>query len=93
MEQHSLQLAPEKTEVVVLRGPWKKSSRETPVFVLKGRRLIIARAAKYLVIMIDDIGSFNVEYATKKAEGRVAQLIRIMRNIGGATKCKATDTM
>lgn len=28
IENHKLHLAPEKTEVAVLRGPWKKTDRE-----------------------------------------------------------------
>lgn len=85
MEEHKLELAPEKTEVVILKGPWKKTERERPRFLLKGTQLKPQRDLKYLGIVLDDIGTFgkHIQIAVDKAEARLGTLSRLMRNTGG----------
>lgn len=59
MAIHQLELAPVKTEAVVLHGLWKKQQTESPRFMLRGMEIRLSRAVRYFDIILDDIGSFE----------------------------------
>lgn len=87
MEFHQLELAPHKTEAVVLKGPRR---REGVACRLKDIEIRPKRAVKYLGVLLDDNGSFgeHIKWVANKAEERAATLSRIMPNIGGPSSKK-----
>lgn len=87
---HELELAPQKTEAVILKGPRKRLHRNEVTFDCKGTTIHPKRAIKYLGIMLDDGLTFSehIKKTVEKVEKRTASLSRIMPNIGGPTSCK-----
>ncbi|KAI5703571.1 hypothetical protein M8J75_013476 [Diaphorina citri] len=84
MVNHGLELAPEKSEAVLLIG--RKSCG--PVHIhLNGAEIPLSDNVKYLGVILDRRLSFkqHVDYVTKKAMARVEALQKIMPRQGGAT--------
>lgn len=87
MRDHSLVLAPEKTEAVILKG---RRNRDYVSFNLDGETIGLRPSTKYLGVTVDDRGTFkkHVGAVAAKAESRVASLNRIMPNLGGPSSGK-----
>lgn len=87
METHKLQLAPEKTEAVILRG---KRARQNVSFNLGGVKITPKPSIKYLGVHFGANGSFaaHITKTAVKAEKRAGNLKRLMPNIGGASSSK-----
>lgn len=87
MAAHELTLAPDKSEAVLMRGG---RSREHVSFDLGGVAIIPKKAIRYLGVIINDRGTFgqHIEAATRRADSRLAQLARLMPNIGGPSSGK-----
>lgn len=88
-KQH-LELAPQKTEAVILKGPRRRTERNNVTFECKGISIQPKRAVKYLGIILDDGLTFSkhIKETLEKADRRTASLSRIMPNIGGPPSCK-----
>jgi hypothetical protein len=87
MEEHRLELAPEKTEAIMLIG--RRKCR--PIRIrLQGHIVATKRQVKYLGVVLDQGLSFSphVEYAVKKAAKAVASLGRLMPRTYGAGEAK-----
>lgn len=87
MRDHRLQLAPDKTEVLLMKG---KRRRDHIAFSLDGVILKPAKTVTYLGVTLDERGSFgqHVKNAVSKAEQKGARLARLMPNIRGPTSGK-----
>lgn len=87
MEDHLLELAPEKTEAVLLIG--RKRCRDLQL-ELRGHRIKPQREVKYLGVMLDRglTGSAHVSYVTKKVAKATAGLARLMPRVDGAQEDK-----
>lgn len=87
MEKHKLNLAPEKTEAVLVRGG---RARDHVSFILEGARIQPKKSIKYLGITINNRGTFgqHIVNATARAESKLASLIRVMPNVGGPSSAK-----
>ncbi|KAG5861636.1 hypothetical protein JTB14_024565 [Gonioctena quinquepunctata] len=81
LAEHQLQLAAEKTEAVILRGPRARDSS----LKIGGETIKPCKAARYLGVDVDDRPSF-VEHI-EKADRCAAALSRLMPNIGGPSSC------
>nr|CAH7729394.1 unnamed protein product [Callosobruchus chinensis] len=88
MEQHDLNLAPEKTEAVILRGD--RTKRGSVVFQIKGQQVVPGKSLVYLGIHIDNERCFgvHVKKVIEKAEKKIAILSRLMPNVGGPSSNK-----
>lgn len=86
MTKHGLQIAVQKTEAIVLKGPRKRNIR----FNLRGQEISCVKQTKYLGVVLDDKLIFgpHVKYAVRRAESRLSALSRIMPNIGGPGNLK-----
>ncbi|XP_015189936.1 PREDICTED: uncharacterized protein LOC107073752, partial [Polistes dominula] len=86
MKHHSLQLVPNKTEAVIIKG----RRRRDLYFRLDWTEVIPVKVVKYLCIMIDYRLSFRKHFdrIVTKAEQRAATLTRFMPNIGGPSTKK-----
>ncbi|KAJ8911977.1 hypothetical protein NQ315_003255 [Exocentrus adspersus] len=83
LEDRHLELAPEKSEAVMVKGP-----KNVPIrahIEIKGRMIDIKKTVKYLGVIIDWQGYFgpHVRYVCHKASDRAASLSRLLPNIGG----------
>lgn len=80
MWRHHLEVAPQKSEAIILKGPRK---REGVKFEIGGRN--ITKAVKYLGVTLDEGLYFgpHVKKTAEKAEKSVTMLARLMPNIGG----------
>lgn len=87
MEHHDLQIAPSKSEAVILRGPRR---REEMHFKILGYRIAPGPELKYLGVIMDDRLSFgaHVKYVIEKAEARLSNMLRILPNVGGPSNKK-----
>lgn len=87
MQYNGLDLAPHKTEAVIIKGP---RDRRRVTFTLDDTEIIPKRSIKYLGIWIDDKGSWgdHIKATCKKAEQRMAALTRLMPNLGGPSSGK-----
>lgn len=84
MQEHELQLAPEKSEAVLLIG--RKSCG--PIHLnIDGKEIPIKERVKYLGVILDQQMTFgpHVHYVAEKASARANALIRLMPRHGGAT--------
>lgn len=83
----NLELAPEKTEAVLLT---KRRKIEPLRFEIQGRTFDPSNAVKYLGVWLDTKMSFaeHVNHATIKAEKTVRALSNLMPNIGGPKSSK-----
>lgn len=83
MERNSLELAPQKTEAIILKGPRK--SRDDIVIKLAGVEIKPKKSIKYLGIHLDVQRNFgvHVKETTAKADRAIAKLSRLMPNVGG----------
>lgn len=82
MVENKLQVAPEKSEAIVIAGRKKYG----PINIKLGGQIInIKNNLKYLGVVIDNKLSFlpHLEHITTKAEKTVAALSRIVPNLGG----------
>lgn len=86
MKGHDLQISPQKSEAVVLKGPRERDGFK---LLLDRNPVKIKKALKYLGVWIDTQGYFgtHVVQTTKKADVRVAVLSRILP-IGGPSLFK-----
>ncbi|KAJ8911217.1 hypothetical protein NQ315_014929 [Exocentrus adspersus] len=87
MDLHKLEIAPEKTEAILLKGHKNKQVIE---FTIKGRIIRPVRAIKYLGVMLDVQGTFgeHVIATCAKAEKKVSALSRLLPNVGGPSSAK-----
>ncbi|KAJ8910472.1 hypothetical protein NQ315_015607 [Exocentrus adspersus] len=87
MREHSLKLAPAKTEAIAM---WDMKRARNIEFKLEGHRITPQKEVKYLGVIIDRglIFGPHVEYACQKAEKSASALTRLMPNIGGAHMAK-----
>lgn len=87
MRDHHLELAPQKTEAVILKG---KRKRDGVYFRLRNTEIKPTNSVKYLGITIDQKMTFgeHIAGALEKAEKKVASLTRLMPNIGGPRSAK-----
>lgn len=82
MTTNKLELAPQKTEYVLLRGGRK---REDVCFLYGGVGIYPKKSVVYLGITMGQGGSFDEHFkkSTLKAEEKAAQLLRITANVRG----------
>lgn len=82
MNRHFLELAPQKTEAILLIG--KKKCRNLDLY-LGGHKIEPLKEVRYLGVILDQglTGSAHVRYAADKASKAVANLSRLMPNLGG----------
>lgn len=87
MQRNKLELAPQKTEAVIMKGPRRKHNIS---FVLRGNTIQVSKAVRYLGVMFDEYTSFgeHVKMITRKSEDKVSKLVRLMPNIGGPRPIK-----
>lgn len=87
MDINDLQIAPTKTEAIVLRGSRK---RDGICFEIKGNHIALKKELKYLGVFLGDRMSFDahVKYVGGKAEASLGSLLRIMPNVGGPSSKK-----
>lgn len=83
MEENELQLAPEKTELVILKGHCNK--KKQIVAEIMGNQIQPSKTLKYLGVVIGQGTTFgqHISYVSGKAEKTIAALMGITRNIGG----------
>lgn len=87
MYRHGLQLAPEKSEAILLIG----RKRCGPVHIhIGGAQITVKDNIKYLGVILDTRMTFreHVAHVTNKANSRVEALHRLMPRRGGATYSK-----
>lgn len=87
MEENALQLAPEKTEALIITH---KRKRDGLFFKLNNVTITPKKTVKYLGVFFDTKGSFreHLEQVTGKAENRMGRLTRLLPNIGGPCSSK-----
>ncbi|KAH0999122.1 hypothetical protein HUJ04_001339, partial [Dendroctonus ponderosae] len=87
MQQKRLELAPEKTELLVLNG---KRDRSMITIAVSGKEIKPSKTVKYLGINIRQNAymGFHVQITTSKAEQRLSTLTRVMQNVGGPSSEK-----
>lgn len=87
MIRNDLVLAPHKTEAIILKGG---RSREQLYFHLRGTKIVPVQHLKYLGVYLNSKLSFaeHIKQVVKKAEVKMAQLTRILPNIGGPSSAK-----
>lgn len=87
MTECRLEIAPGKSEAVILKGP---RTRKDIYFNLMGNKIVPQKQMKYLGVILDDRLSFvpHVKYLIQKSEARMAALARIMPNVGGPGSAK-----
>lgn len=87
MSSRKLQLAPDKTEAVLLTTKRKVAPIQ---FMVHGTRVTLSPAIRYLGVWLDTKLNFgaHVEKALQKAERTLTALAGIMPNIGGARASK-----
>lgn len=87
MKINGLEIAPSKTEAIILRGPRK---REHIYFEVVGKKITPGREIKYLGVVLDDRLSFgaHTKYIVDRAETSLAALLKIMPNVGGPSSKK-----
>lgn len=84
MREHELQLAPDKSEAVLLIG----RKRCGPINIhIDGNQIMLKDQVKYLGVVLDRQMNFgpHIDYVAKKATARTEALIRLMPRHGGAT--------
>ncbi|XP_028966560.1 uncharacterized protein LOC114828065 [Galendromus occidentalis] len=84
MENHGLDLAPEKTEAVLLIG--RRPCGPLPGLKLRGHPVVPAKEVKYLWVTLDRRLTFapHIQHALKKAKKAVKALGQIMPRTCGA---------
>ncbi|CAH2005808.1 unnamed protein product [Acanthoscelides obtectus] len=89
MAANKLRLAPQKTEAVILKGSRKKSSVNLQFL---GTKIVTKRHLTYLGVVLDGNSKFgeHVRQVIRKVVARMAQLSRILPNIGGPSSPKRT---
>ena len=87
MQRNGLQLAPQKTEAIVFKGP---KNRTTLKIEINGKEIIPKKDIRYLGIILDDKLTFgaHVKHVVKKAEIKLGFLTRILPNVGGPNSLK-----
>lgn len=82
IEANKLQLAPQKSEVIILKGP---SKREEIKVRISGTEIDHTRQVKYLGVTLDDRMGFgkHIKDIVKKAESKLTALSKLMPNVGG----------
>lgn len=88
LQNHYLEIAPEKTEAVLLKCP-KNIPNELNISI-QGVRIEPKKAIKYLGVFMDWQGTFgsHVTYVCNKASEKAAALSRLLPNIGGPSEVK-----
>nr|CAI5852388.1 unnamed protein product [Callosobruchus analis] len=83
LTSRDLELAPQKTESIILKGPRK--GREGIVFNLRSVPIVPSKTLKYLGITLDERLTYgeHIKATISKAERCVTALSRIMPNVGG----------
>lgn len=84
MGDRNLELAPEKTEAILLTG--RKVCQPLEKLTLQGHRIQTSRQVKYLGVLLDQSLTFSphVRYATNKARKVAQNLSRLMPRMRGA---------
>lgn len=87
MNDNKLELALDKTEALMLKGPRKRDGIN---IIQQGKQIILKKAIKYLGVWLDtqDYYGTHVLKTAEKAESRVSALSRLMPNIGGPSYYK-----
>lgn len=87
MNNTNLQIAPEKTEVVILSG--RKKCRPLNIQVM-GKTITVKSEVKYLGVVLDKNLRFNhhLKQVTAKADRLTSNLVKIMPRAGGAGENK-----
>lgn len=87
MEANGLELAPEKTELVIMKGPRK---REEVDIRMSGKRITQGKCMKYLGVLIDDKLTFgqHVIQVCVKAEKLITALGKLMPRVKGPREYK-----
>lgn len=87
MQRNKLELAPQKTESVIMKGTRRKHN---VCFKLRGVTIKVSKAIRYLGVMIGEYTSFDehIKTVVRKAEEKIAKLVRVMPNIGGPKSTK-----
>ena len=82
LKMHYLELAPEKTEAVILKGKRNWGNIE---FKIKNTTITPSKSIKYLGIILGNFLKFgnHINTVTNTAEEKTAALSRLMPNIGG----------
>lgn len=87
LRENSLQLAPEKTEAIILKG---KRKREHLCFRVESTKITPVKTLKYLGMILDQRLYFgeHLKYACKKAGERAGLVTKLMPNIGGPSSSR-----
>jgi len=87
MSNNGLQLAPHKTEAIVLT---RKHKFAAPELIVEGHQIPIKRTARYLGVELDSRLSFthHIATASSKAAHSARAIGRLMPNIGGPSQSK-----
>lgn len=87
LQHHKLDLAPEKTEAVILKGG---RHRRNITFKINGVTIAPSQSVKYLGIILSSNGTFTEHFnaVVTKAEQRTTSFSQLMPNLGGPQECK-----
>jgi len=85
--ENGLQLAPHKTEAIILT---RKNTYTAPELLVEGHRIPIKRTVKYLGVELDTRTSFTHHIATvcSKSVTTARAIGRLMPNVGGPSQAK-----
>ncbi|KAL4121042.1 hypothetical protein QTP88_013627 [Uroleucon formosanum] len=87
MQDNGLQVAPQKSEAVVLTNKW---AYRDPVFTLGGQQISVKPSMRYLGVQLDKRLNFcdHIRLVTAAARRTVSALGRLMPNVQGPSACK-----
>ncbi|KAL4121031.1 hypothetical protein QTP88_013616 [Uroleucon formosanum] len=87
MQNNGLQVAPQKSEAVVLTNKW---AYRDPVFTLGGQQISVKPSMRYLGVQLDKRLNFgdHIRLVTAAARRAVSALGRLMPNVQGPSACK-----
>lgn len=90
LESRGLEVATDKTEVMIVERGRKATARGTARVRIKGKNVPTRREIKYLGVRLDSGMTFGAQIraAANKVEGVVAKLTGILPNVGGCRQMK-----
>ena len=87
MQENGLQVAPQKSEAVVLTNKW---AYQDPTFILGGQQIPVKSSMRYLGVQLDTRLNFgaHIRLVTAAARRTVSALGRLMPNVQGPSACR-----